>query len=255
MNLFLVAEAQGVDDFASPTIPYNPPTAATPTPGVTVSPALSGPSIYLESDTNQLGIGESFTVQLKIDSDGISIREFAINISYNPNILRVVDSDADTSGTQMNYIDTFFTPTVNSVTQTDTAAIAILEASTEFDAVTISDRTIATIEFETIAEGFSEIEVSKENSLLINENSIDILESTNALPITVTGSDVNPSTSVTPVVTATLPPNVTPLPTITPSTALLDDFGGPETIALGVFLIITGFYILKNRGNASDHKS
>lgn len=230
-NLFKV-KAQTIDEVASPTIPFDPPVVGTtPTPLV----GGDGPSITLTTSKVTFATGERFKVQVVIDTDGEQIDSYSFQIIYNPGILRVIDLDPSTVETQIDFRDTFFVASENSASQI--TGIINLTASTNAGSATITQRTVAEIEFETLVQGASEIEINQQNSSLTGD-SIDILSSVNSITINVAASGQPTPTS---------PVFATPLPEKTPATGILDDLGLPNTIFIGALLVTAGIYLLRFR--------
>ncbi|MCA9383628.1 hypothetical protein KC909_04630 [Candidatus Dojkabacteria bacterium] len=243
--MFLIrAEAQSTDTVISPTIPFDPPNVPTTTTP-SVIPTPSGPSITVSSDRTQAGVGDRVKVSVNIDTKGAEVREYSFNITFNPGIFRVVDANTTTSSTvEISFLDTFFQATQNeSSQQNGTINVA---ASTDLGSATISNRTVAEFELEAIAEGFSEVQVVTANSLLVNTNSINILESGNSISFTVTSQGDTSPTPITGV-------GEQPIPSTTPSTALLDGESGKSVIVVGLLLIASGFYIWKQKNREKVH--
>lgn len=248
MELFSIAKAQGLDDVASPTIPFDPPDGPVASTAPTTPPVITGPNIQLSTTTTQVKIGEVFRVEVIVDSEEEEIREYGIQIQFSNELVEVVDFDTTTPGGQIDFLDPFSAPTEN-LASNENGIIAI-SATSEVGSTTISERTVAAIEFRGIAEGFAEISINNANSLLIDVNSTNVLESTNSANVTITTEDA-PSDTLTPLPTT---PGGPVLPSTTPDTALFDGSNPYTPIAFGVILMLSGYYIWKRRSEYDERE-
>jgi hypothetical protein len=258
MNLFFKQVlAQGIDGVTSATIPYEPPGGIGPTVGPTIPDGLEGPYIKLDSVGDSYQIGETFDVDIIINTRNIQIREYTAVIKYDPNIVRVVSNNPDDTNVKIDFLDTFFEEREN-IVSSQTGMITLSAVSTEGTA-TITDRTVARIKFEAISNSPTKIEIIKQNSLLINANSVDILQSVNQLNITIGGIVVNPSDVPPDVTIIPITPPIEPttstivIPTRTPDTAFFDQMHWSQTMILGTIFIVLGIYILNLKKNARIH--
>lgn len=238
MKLLSPVQAQTIDEIASPTIPFNPPGVVTGTPVATQ--VVSGPSISISIAQNEIAIGENATVQVIINTQATEVSQYSFQITYDPTVLQVIDADTTLSNVQIDFQDTFFLATQNQVNSS--AGVISLTAASDQGTTTITNRIVAEFDVKGLKDALTDIEVIKANSFLLNASATDILQTTNSLVLSVTG-EVNPSISTLPSSTP-VASNVTPLPTITPDTAL-EDIGGLGTLIIGAVLIILGFYITK----------
>ncbi len=242
MDMFTIARALGVDDFVSPTIPFVPPNGAiTPTPNTN-----TGPSILLESSVVSVKKGEKAKVRIVIFTDAQEVKEFSFQIEYDKSLFSIVDGDTQTAGTQIPYTNNFFLANVNSVDQ-DSGEI-VFKATALSGTAPITNRVIAEFEVLSLVEGVSEFKIIKNSSSLVNSNNINILNLTNSINITVSGTTVYTSPSLTP--KPTIKPTLVGGGDVTPKTALGDDFGNIASVVLGAFLVFAGFYFLKKK---SEH--
>lgn len=245
-SLFDIAKAQGADEIASPTIPFTVPFAST-SPGVTS--ASQGPSISLQADKTNVKPGEKATISVTINTQGRDIKSFAFVIKYDSSIFSVLDADTNTTGTQVKYLDQFFLVQTNTVAASGTSGTVTIKAATTQGSTTITNRVVAQFEVLALKEGFTNFEVTRTGSNLLNLNSVDILTTVSGVSLTASNQNVvttRPATSRTPTGTGA----------VTPRTALSDDIGGFSAIAIGVLCVATGFYLwtLKNKNNASKLK-
>src|SRR3972149_9996348 len=181
MDLFTIAKAQGADDITSPTIPFTPPGGSiTPT----TSAVPTGPRISLESFTTSVTVGQKAKVSVVIDTQGVPIREFTFQVTYDPLLFQIVDTDLTTSNLEITYKDTYFLAKTN--TSSQQLGTINVTGSTDLEPRAITNRIVAEFELQALRTGIGQINLVKENSLLVNANSLDILQSTNNLSITIT---------------------------------------------------------------------
>lgn len=233
MDLFPRAQAQGLDDVAVPTIPFVPPGgSASPTPT-----AVSGPSISLATDQFGIASGQTIDVNLVIDTRGQEVQEFTIQVTYNPQLLEVIDAEPGTPNVQIEFLDTFFEVETNQASEA--SGIINLKASSSQGAASISGRAVAKIEFRSLQEGLGQVEVIKNNSSLVTTNNTDILQNVNSVSITVSDSSSTP----TPLPTDGVGPSL--FPTQLPKNDLASDLGGGTGLFLGVLFISFGVLLIR----------
>jgi hypothetical protein len=241
-SLFDIAKAQGADEIASPTIPFTVPFAST-SPSVTGAGA--GPSISLQSDKTNIKPGEKATITISINTQARDIQSFAFQINYDSSIFSVLDADTNTPGTQIKYNDQFFLVQTNTVNASGISGTISVKAATTQGSTTITNRVVAQFDVLALKEGFSNFDVTRTGSFLLNLNSVDILTSVSGVSLTSTNQ----------VVTTTKPPTTTgPFGTITPRTALNDDIGGFSAIGAGVLCVAAGIYLWTLKRNAAKLK-
>lgn len=241
MDLIQKAKAQTLDEIASPTIPFTPPTGVTVTPTVTVAP--QGPSISLNTQQFVIGVSEKIKIQVVINTKGTEIKEYSFQITFNPELLEIVDAEPGIANTQIDFTDTLFDQDVNVASQQ--TGIITLTAKSDTQTVTITDRVVAEFELTGKKEGLSQVALVRDNSALIDANSTDILESTNELSVT-----VSTSTAVTPTPSTG---GATVFPTSLPENALFDGSLGPQLV-FAILLILSGLYIVKSRDYAKKKR-
>ncbi|MBN1915836.1 hypothetical protein JW796_02455 [Candidatus Dojkabacteria bacterium] len=220
MNLLDKVYAQSnLDTLAAPTFPFTPPFEEQP-PATTTD----GAKISLNTSKATLKVGEKTTVTIRVESDDIEINTYKIVISYDPTKLGVIDKDAQTSGTQISFTDTYFTDNANLASeQIGTIEIA---ATTPSSAVTVN-RNVADIEFEGRATGTVTLEIMDEHSSLTGTNNTNIPASTVPLVITITGD--------------TTTPTIIPTPGL-PKSGILDE-SPVLTGIVGILLVMTGIML------------
>ncbi|MEI7579610.1 MAG: cohesin domain-containing protein [bacterium] len=239
MKLISKVLAQGVDALASPTIPFVPPGGPTVVATITVAPTPSGPSISVSTDTKTAGLNQQFTVEIKINTDGQEVSGYQFLVRFPTNLLKIVDSDLTTPDKDIELLDNFFLPTDQVIDESGINGTVYLNAASNSGTTTISGAVVARIKFETVAEGFANIAVVKENSALISLNSVDILKATNFVDLTISTSAQLP----TPTSSTTI------FPSETPHTAL-NDRSGQISVLAGAILIGFGLFIIKRINHA-----
>jgi hypothetical protein len=243
MDIFTIAKALGADDVTSPTIPFEPPSGyGTPTP----TPGQNGPSISLETNVVSLKKGDQATINVVINSGQQELKSFSIQITYNPNIFKIIDADPNTAGVQITYANTFFLNTKNQVDELN-GVINIEAAASGTATATITDKIVANIEVEALADGAGEFKVVKSSSSLMSSASQNILQTVNGVTINV--AEISETLTPTPL------PSASALPTpqtsyVTPRTGIVDDFGNFSAVVIGSFLIIAGIYLFRKK---QDH--
>lgn len=236
------------DGNSHPTIPFNPgglPTI-TPTPA-----GYTGPIVLIESAKSSYGVGESGSVNVVIDSKGVEVDEFLIVIEYDPTHIDIYDNDPLATGVQVEYDDDhFLLVSTGNLVETglsdsesgQTGKITIHARARDGEAVTITDRTVATINFVIKSSKTSRFYLSKENTALLldSTNQIDVDELT---PFTITSTGV-----IQPTISPTISPTITP----TPKTALDNRLQSGIIIMTGVLLVAAGFHIRKSLNKANS---
>lgn len=256
MNFLLGKVFAQVDGVASPTIPFTAPgSPTTPTPTAIYSDAGTEPSISLNTPSSSLAIGEKTIVQIIIDTNLEPINKYSVQILYNPTLLKITDFDPSTPTTEIDFQDTFFDAMINDVSLQQ--GIITLSAENPTGSTSITDRVVAEFEIEAVSSGFAELTFSMDNTMLLDDHSVDILESTNELELILggtTGEDEGPIIEDDETITV-VPTNEIPLPSQTPSTALPDNLRGPTVILVGVTLILAGSYLYKLRDSHANQKN
>lgn len=228
LNLIGQAKAQGADTIAAPTFPWTPPGGPpTPDPG----DQDTGPKIALSTDNASVKVGDDFVVRVSVDTEE-TITGFSVSISYDPNFFLVIDSDEETEGVQVDYIDTSFIPNTNSVNSE--SGIINIRTETEEGQESSLSRTVAEIHLQARKAGTSEITINKENSNLLSTTGVDILNTANSL-------NINIAQKTVPIVT-----EEEPEPYI-PKTALTDHAGLILGSTGGFLLIIAGIYLNRRK--------
>ena len=237
MDLFPRVLAQTLDEIASPTIPFEPPGGGSITPTPT---ALQGPSISLSTQQLAINVGSSIKIYVSINSKGTELGEYAFQITYDPALLQIVDADVSQAGSQIKVIDNLFQVQENTVSQS--TGIITFRAKSSTITTTYTDRQVAEIELIGLKEGLGQVSLNKTNSMLLDNNSTDILEAVNSISVTVTKEQQQ----------------ITPLPSAFPSklpdNALIDEIGAPRALMLGILLIATGLYIFRYRTYAGKKR-
>ena len=233
MNIFQIAKALGADDLTSPTIPFSGPYGNT-TP---IPTGIGGPSIILRTTVVTLNKGERAKVEVVLFTNHIEVKGFKFKIKFNPTVLKVIDADPATVGTQISYQNTFFDKITNNVSN---AGEITFEAGTNLGVSTITNSVTAYFNVEAIQNGSSLIEVIKADSALSDAVGNNILQSVNSVTLNV-GSQI-----------ITFTPSPTPS-VVTPSTGLIDDIGYTNAVIVGALLIMAGIYLFKKKDSHDLH--
>lgn len=165
---------------SEPTFPYDGPFEPPETP----PPAIETAQVKLSTSTSTLQIDATTTVDLRIESDEAEVQSYDLTITFDSDIIEVVDSNTVQTGTQIDFLDTFATVQDNSANNS-TGTISI---SAQVSGGTQSiNRRIAQITFRAKATGTSIVSVNKAQSSVENDSGEDILGATTSLNFTVTG--------------------------------------------------------------------
>lgn len=230
LDLIQKVKAQGADTLAAPTFPFTPPGGTTPDPG-----NEEQNTITLQLDDTTVKVSDRFKVRVYINTTEENIKSFSVNISFNPNYLRVIDSDDTESGIQIDYIDTTFEDSTNEANNT-TGIVNIRSEASSASGIT---RTVAEVEFLALKSGTSEISVIKANSNIVNSSGVDVLDETNAISLSIGSQSVIIPTDSNPV--------------IIPDTAIQDYSGLLLGAFGGLLLIFSGIYVTR-LGKQKHHK-
>lgn len=217
---------------AEPTFPYEGPFEETnPEPS-------ENAIIKLSSNYSQLEINKNFSIDIEINSGNQKVKSYALTITFNPQILEVIDSDSFTSGIQINFTDTFSTVGTNSVNNS-TGKITIT-ASVNGEATTINRR-IGQINLRTKAVGTSIVSIDKSLSNVTSRAGANIIGSTTSLNFTVTGQ----SGIITPTTTTTQK-NAT-----LPSSGFFDNLASISVVTIGIIMVYIGVRSIKENEKSS----
>lgn len=167
--------------------------------------------IDLDSNKSNFNIGENFKVKIKITSfEDLFLDRVILRILYNPNILSVVDSNPNVSGTQINVTNPNFSlvsQTDNNVNTLEGVITLILDVQNQINFK--SGIEIAEIEFNTQSQGLSRITIqtgSQGSRLVRNAQSVSYTSSELQISVSNLQSTITISpTTVTPTPTLVLP--------------------------------------------------
>lgn len=227
-------------------------------------PVGSGPSttasVTLTADKTAVNVGETFEVDIEINTGTFTINEYRLIIDFNPSRLTVQDAAPGQDGTQIEFLDTVFTVDNNQNSVSSTGRITLVAKTPSGNALQVN-RAVATIQFQAQSTGTTTID-TVEGSIgtqLINQNGVAIASSSNSLTITAsTGSTpptpppgtnpptpppTNPPPVTPPPVT---PPPVTP-PPVLPDTAVTDGLIAMIPILIGIAFVSLGLILTRSR--------
>lgn len=207
--------------------------------------ATQVPTILLEADRQQVPVGETATFSVLVDTQGLQVNKITFFIDFDPDFFQIIDEDTVREGTQVNYTDSVFNQTSNTVAATGLIrVIAEVPNSGEF---AIDNRSMFTFRLQAQQSGSSSVLIETEGSLrtLIERASAqtDINFTSNQIDISIADSTTDGNTpgldngdnTGTPI--PTIDPNSSP---ITPNTSFNNDFQSIATGLLAFVLIIIG---------------
>jgi len=227
LQLIQKVQAQGADTLAAPTFPFTPPGGSTVPPPSTDE----GRNLLLQTDSTSVKTQQRFKVRIYVDSDESEITGFTVNITFDPDYFQVIDADTGTTGVQIDYLDSTFDTTVNTVNN-DSGIINLRTEVEESQASSIA-RTVAEIELIAIKTGTSQIKITQSSSNILSTSGVDVLDNVNSLNFNITAQTTQEE------------PDDSDGTPIIPKTGITDQFDLLVALVGGVLLILTGIYIRK----------
>jgi len=219
---------------SEPTFPYDGPFEEPDDTPVTTDSA----SIKLTSDSSTLEVGSTITSDITLESSEEEVENYTIIITFDADVLEVVDTNLTQTGVQIEFIDSYSTATTN--TANNTSGTITLAATVSGSSTSIN-RKIAEITFRAKQTGASIISVDKSQSSIENYIGQDVLGSTTSLNLTVTGQ-----TSTT---TTTITSNQQ-----LPESGIGDTFAAMGSIFSGILMLYIGLNSIIKRNNKKSHK-
>ena len=153
-------------------------------PSLSIEP-LEAPkaTLSLKSEKNNLKVGEKIEVEALLSlSEGMKLSAVDLDISYNPKLLKVIDSDTQKSETQIETKEAKFNWPRNSVSLEGERGSIKLTGYTEKETAFPEEVTLASIKFEAISPGTAEIKwtfsegITEESNVLLRSSGNDILK-------------------------------------------------------------------------------
>jgi hypothetical protein len=206
---------------SEPTFPYDGPFED---PGPTPTPSGEA-SVKLTTTTSSLQVSDTVNCDLSIESGSEEVQSYTIYITFDPNVLEVVDSNTTQSGVQISFTDTFSSVGTNSSDNTSGTAVISAEISGASQTV---NRKIAQITFRAKQAGTSIVSINKSQSSVINDVSEDILGVTTSLNFTVTGQTGTNNGQL-------------------PSSGIFDSFAAFGGLTAGILLLYVGIKAVIDR--------
>ncbi|MCS7317438.1 MAG: hypothetical protein NZZ41_03835 [Candidatus Dojkabacteria bacterium] len=211
LRIIPIVHAQSIDAIAQPSF------GTLSNGGIPIDNSLV--KIDLESQKTTFGIGETFKVKVKLVSqDDLFIDKISLRILYNPNLLSVVDSDPNTTGTQIKILNSNLTlANQNDNNVNALEGIITLIVNVENNINFKGSTEIAEITFNTQAQGLNRIAVQTgSNGTRLIKDSLSIGYTASELQVNITNIKI--TQSVLPTLTNTPTPMPTSLttPTVTP---------------------------------------
>lgn len=220
--------------------------------------------VSLTTSSTSVVVGNTFEVDVRIDTNGVRIKEFDIIIDFDTTKLSVVDAEPTELGTQIEFLDTIFEVENNGNFVDISEGRITLRASTPTQiAYEIPGRSIARIQFQSQETGTTLINTVKDASGTRLVNSQDRVIALNYNDLTISSAQSATSTTTTGN-TDTVPTSTTGGNTNTTSTTGstgggdLPDTGVEEIInflpfILGIGLIILGIMLSRSRKPANPY--
>ncbi len=173
---------------SEPTFPYEGPFEdSQPPPAETENVALK-----LTSSVSTLQIGSLASCDISIESGEERIEGYTISITFDANVLEVVDTNLTQTGVQIESLDTYSTISTNSAD--NTGGTITLTATVSGSAQSIN-RKIAEITFRALQTGTSIVSINQSQSSIENNVGQDVLGSTTSVNFTVTGQTSTTTTT------------------------------------------------------------
>jgi hypothetical protein len=171
-------------------------------------------TVSLDPSDPEVDVGDTVDVEVVVE-DVVDLFYVELYVTYDPELLEVVDADSDEAGVQIEpgpFLGADATVDTNEVDQEDGDILFVQEAST--DAVS-GDGTLATISFRGKAPGTSDITIDDEVLYPEDETADALTATVQSGTITVVGdvtATVTAEIKETPTLEATAKPTLTPKP-------------------------------------------
>lgn len=241
-DLIPVVEAQGADTSAQPTF-------GTLTVGGGTSTSAT---VTLTSDSTNVKVGDTFTVQMEVATGNFSINEYRLVVNFDPAKLRVVDAQSNNPGTQIELTDTIFQVSGNNNNVSAAGLINLIASTPSGNALQVN-RNVARITFQAQSTGVAVIQPVSgiDGTQLINENGIAIASTLNSLTINLsqTGSTTSAATSSTSSSISTSNSTSSAGGGQLPQTGIAEDVVAAWPVAIGVLLVMIGYNLRRNRNS------
>jgi hypothetical protein len=173
---------------------------------------------------------DTFQIEVKIDTLDNPIGSYTVQINFDQAVVQVVDTDTELSGIQIETSGDF-----NVTTNTASNSTGIITLSAEIEDPVAVEEIVGKITFKAISQGNSKIEISEDNSSLVDETSADILDKTTSVTVTINDNCIE---------TGNTPPPITPPPTPGQGVGELPKsdlpFSGALYLLFGVVLVYAG---------------
>lgn len=215
---------------SEPTFPYEGPFEG---PDEGPSPTPSGQAaVKLSSSVSTLQVGGTATCDLSLESGEEEIQDYSIQITYDPDVLEVIDTNLTSSGIQINFLDSFSEEQTNNADNTN--GVITLSASVTSGGESINRR-IAQVTFRAKQIGTSIISINKTESSVKDTTDENIIGATTSLNYTVTGQTTTTSQQQL------------------PSSGISDSIASLGSIFAGILMLYIGVIaIIKRRIKSKD---
>lgn len=217
-----------------------------------VSEGGTSATILVRSNKTSVVVGERFKATVSIATNDLTINEYRIVLEFDPSKFSVVDSDLNTTGTQVKLLDSLFlveNPETDNIVSS--GGRIRLVAKTQTGNPFQVNRDVAEIEFQAQSIGASTIKIVQgtTGSQLIRQSGTGISFTPNEISIQI-GTEQIPTNPVTtdPSSRPNLIPSDSPAQgvTIIPATSFRDDVLSVLPILIGLILIIGGTKLYKS---------
>ena len=213
-------------------------------------------SVLIKTNKTDLNIGETVRVTVEVNTNSVEIEEYRLSLSFDATKFTAIDTDANAEGTQVTLLDPIFKiedPAINNLV-TSTGRIRVIAKTDSRVAV---NRAVIEFQLQAQVEGttaISVVEAGESPTELVRESGVGLDFTPNSVNINIVSSQVNPVETSEPVVTPgqQIPvqqQNVNEIP----KTAIQDYLPSIPFIA-GIFLLILGSSLLKNKKEQSNKK-
>jgi len=165
---------------SEPTFPYDGPFEEPEVPPATTDDV----ALKLTSSVSSLQVGATAVCDITMESGDEEIESYNISITFDADVLEVVDTNLTQTGVQIESLDTYSTVSTN---QADNSAGTITLSATVSGSAQSINRKIAQITFRALQTGTSIISVNQSESEIENYVGQDVLGSTTSVNFTVTG--------------------------------------------------------------------
>jgi hypothetical protein len=217
-NIFIRTYAQSSDTVVSPTLPVDPNLTG---PLFESSEVLEASASMVIDGSPQIRVGDSLTTNLEINSGGQSISIVSIVIEYDGQYLRYTNHEI---------------PSVIELDVTVNEPNGTITMVGQFESPVLINQILASIDFTSIQQGSTTINIVPQMSILETIEGNNVLENARGATVEILGSDA--------VVTSPTEVIITQIPK-----SSLTDPGNIWGVLIGFLAIVTGFWAFVTANN------